>query len=296
MAIGITTQHPFEELPYLTAAEYINAPTAIDYNNLVVGGNAAAQVAELNNVIIRASSFMDEYLNQNLNASTQTENQRMRFNAQGYLALHPNNSPVISLNSFSYGSDPNNLTALSDCSKAWFEDQQVLIPVSQLSATWSSAGPLSFGNIGSPSQIVFVRYNYTSGYVNNLIASATAAATSMTVQDATGIVAGMDLRIFDGASSEKVTVASNYTYGLTTVPLTSALAYSHTSGVTFGNLPNTIKQAAILVTTAFIKERGDSSMTMAMTSNPSRNVTPNALWNSEISMALSMLDLYKRVR
>ena len=118
----------------------------------------------------------------------------------------------------------------------------------------------------------------------------------MTVQDATGIVAGMDLRIFDGASSEKVTVASNYTYGLTTVPLTSALAYSHTSGVTFGNLPNTIKQAAILVTTAFIKERGDSSMTMAMTSNPSRNVTPNALWNSEISMALSMLDLYKRVR
>ena len=296
MTVGITTQHPFEELPYLTAAEYINAPTAIDYNNLVTGGNAAAQAAELNNVIIRASSFMDEYLNQNLNASTQTENQRMRFNSQGYLAIHPNNSPIISLNSLSYGSDPNNLTTLSDCSKAWFEDQQVLVPVSQLSTTWSSAGPLSFGNIGSPSQQVFVRYNYTSGYVNNLIASATAAATSMTVQDATGIVAGMDLRIFDGASSEKVTVASNYTYGSTTVPLTSALAYSHVSGVTFGNLPNTIKQAAILVTTAFIKARGDSSMTMAMTASPSRMVSDNTLWGSEISMALSMLDLYKRVR
>ena len=280
----------------MTTAEYINAPTSVDYNNLVVGGNAAAQTAELNNVIIRASSFMDEYLNQNLNASTQTENQRMRFNSQGYLALHPNNSPVISLNSFSWGSDPNNLSPLNDCSTAWFEDQQVIIPVSQLSTTWSSAGPLSFGNIGNPSQPVFVRYNYTSGYVNNLMVSAIAGASSMTVQDATGVVAGMQLRIFDGASSEKVTVASNYTYGSTTIPLISPLGFNHVNGVAFGNLPNTIKQAAILVTTGFIKLRGDSSMTMAMTASPSRTVSGTQLYGAEISMALQMLDLYKRVR
>ena len=126
MATGVTTQSPFFENPYLTVTEYKNAPTAIDFDNLVVGGNAGAQDAELANVILRASSFIDEYLNQNLNASTQTENQRIRLSNSGYLAIHPNNNPVISLQSMSYGTDPNGLTTLSDPSKAWFEGQQLV--------------------------------------------------------------------------------------------------------------------------------------------------------------------------
>jgi hypothetical protein len=295
MATGVTTQHPFYENPYITVAEYKAAPTAIDYDNLVVGGNAAAQDAELANVILRATSFMDEYLNQNLNASTQVENQRARFNGNGYLIIHPNNNPVISLQSMSYGTDPNNLVALGDPSKCWFEDQQIIAPLSQLATTYSSQGPLSFGT-GTPRQQVFVRFNYTSGYVNNLIASATAAATSMTVQTADGIVPGMQLRIYDGASSERITVASNYTYGSTTVPLASALAYSHSSGVTFGNLPQTIKEACILITTAFIKIRGDNSLTMNVTTQPNGNVAGATMYGGEIAIALKMLDLYKRIR
>lgn len=295
MATGVTTQHPFYENPYVTVAEYKNAPTAVDIDNLVVGGNAAAQDAELSNVILRASSFMDEYLNQNLNASTQTENQRCRFSSNGYLIFHPNNSPVISLQSLSYGTDPNGLTALSDPSKCWFEDQQIIAPLSQLSGSYSSQGPLAFGT-GTPRQQVFVRYNYTSGYVNNLISSATAAATSMTVQSADGIVAGMQLRIYDGGNSERITVASDYTYGSTTVPLASALAYTHASGVTFGNLPQTIKEACILITTAFIKIRGDNSLTMNITTQPSGNVSGATMYGGEIAIALKMLDLYKRIR
>jgi len=295
MATGVTTQHPFYENPYITVAEYKAAPTAIDYDNLVVGGNAAAQDAELANVILRATSFMDEYLNQNLNASTQVENQRARFNGNGYLIIHPNNNPVISLQSMSYGTDPNNLVALGDPSKCWFEDQQIIAPLSQLATTYSSQGPLSFGT-GTPRQQVFVTFNYTSGYVNNLIASATAAATSMTVQTADGIVPGMQLRIYDGASSERITVASNYTYGSTTVPLASALVYSHSSGVTFGNLPQTIKEACILITTAFIKIRGDNSLTMNVTTQPNGNVAGATMYGGEIAIALKMLDLYKRIR
>lgn len=296
MTVGVTTQHPFSEKPYLTVAEYVNAPTAIDFNNLVVGGNSAAQSAELYNVIIRASSFMDEYLNQNLNATTMVENQRTRFTPEGYIALHPNNNPVISLSSFEYGSTPNNLQTLTDCSQVWFEDQQIIIPVSQMAMQYSSQGPLSFGGAGSTRNQIFTRYTYVAGYVNNLIATATAGQSSLTVQDADGIVAGMSLRISDGANSENVVVSSTYTYGSTTVPLASALAYSHANTTVIGNLPNTIKQACILVTTAFLKTRGDASMTMTMTVNPSRNVTSNQLYGSEIGMALQMLDLYKRVR
>lgn len=299
MTTGIAPTTSFNELPYLTVAEYKNAPTAVDIDNLVVGGNANAQDAELANVISRASSFMDEYLNQNLNAQTLIETQRTRFTPEGFIALHPNNDPIISLQSFQYGSTPNNLVALQDCSTVWFENQQIIIPVSQMATTYSSQGPLSFGGAGSSRNQIFVQYQYTAGYVNNLISSATAAQTTMTVQDGTGIVAGMRMKIYDGANSESVTVASTYTYGSTTVPLTSALSYSHVNGIAFGNLPNSIKQACILVTTAFIKVRGDSSMTMNVTVNPSRNANGNSTQNmvgDEIGLALKMVDLYRRVR
>jgi hypothetical protein len=296
MATGVTTQHPFFENPYITLAEYKNAPTSIDYDNLVVGGNSAAQDAELSNAILRASSFMNEFVGQNLNASTQIENQRVRITGQGTIALHPNNNPIISLQSFSYGADPLNLVTISDPSKVWFENQQIIIPLASMSPTYSSQGPLAFGPYGAPRQQVYATYQYTSGYVNNLIATATAAASSMTVQTADGIVPGMTLRIYDGASSERVVVASNYTYGSTTVPLTSALAFTHASGVAFGNLPQTIKEACILITTAFLKVRGDRSLTMGITTQPSGNGSGQQLYGAEIDMALEMLSLYRRIR
>ncbi len=296
MATGFTPQDSFFESPYLTVAEYKNAPTSIDFDNLVVGGNAGAQDAELANAILRASSFMDEYLNQNLRAATQTETQRVRITGQGTIALHPNNNPVISLQSFEYGADPNSLVALPDCSKAWFESQQIIIPLANMATTYSSQGPLAFGPYGAPRQQVYAKYEYTSGYVNNLIATAVAAASSMTVQSADGIVAGMKFRIYDGASSETVTVASNYVYGSTTVPLTAPLGFTHASGVAFGNLPTTIKQACILITTAFLKVRGDRSLTMNITTQPSGNISGGMLYGAEIDLALKMLDLYKRIR
>jgi hypothetical protein len=296
MATGVTTQSPFFENPYLTVTEYKNAPTAIDFDNLVVGGNAGAQDAELANVILRASSFMDEYLNQNLNAATQTENQRIRLSNSGYLAIHPNNNPVISLQSMSYGTDPNGLTTLSDPSKAWFEGQQIIVPLSQLATTYSSQGALSFGVGAAPRQQMFVTYNYTSGYVNSLIATATATQSTLTVQTANGIVAGMQLRIYDGASSERVTVASTYTYGSTTVPLTAPLAYTHANTISIGNLPQAIKEACVLVTTAFLKVRGDNSLTMNVTTQPNGNVAGATKFGNEMAIALEMLSLYRRIR
>ena len=296
MGIGIAPTTRFYDLPYLTVQEYKNAPTAIDFDNLVVGGDAAAQNAELANVILRASSFMDEYLNQNLNASQQTETQRIRMTPEGYIALHPFNDPVIALESFYYGATPNSLTLLGDCSLAWFEEQQIIIPLAQMQSTFSSQGPLAFGGYGGGRNQIFTKYTYVAGYVNNLIASATATQSTMTVQNATGITAGMTLRVIDGANSESITVASNYTYGSTTVPLTSALLYTHASGIPFGNMPSAIKQACVLVTTAFIKARGDSSMMMAITTTASRNTTGGNIYGSDLTLALSMLDLFRRVR
>jgi hypothetical protein len=294
MATGVTFD-TFSERPYLSVAEYKNAPTSIDYDNLVVGGNAAAQDAELDRVILRASSFMDEYLNQNLVANRQTETQRTRFTPQGYIALHPNQNPVIALESFYYGPTPNLLSDLTDCSLAWFEGQQLIIPVSSMALNYSSQGPLAFGG-GSPTQQIFTKYTYVAGYVNNPIVSATAGASSLVVGRSEGIVAGQMLRIIDGANSETVYVSSSYTYGNTTITLAAPLVYTHAAGSVISNLPNAIKQACILITTAFIKVRGDNSLTMNITTAPTMSLPGANRYGGEIKLALDMVDKYRRIR
>lgn len=295
MTTGITSVTGYIEYPYLTIAEYKNAPTSIDFDNLVVGGNSAAQDAELSRVILRATSYLSDYLGQDLIAQNRTETQRVRFNNQGYIALHPNHTPILSLSSFEYGPTPNNLITLNDPSVCWFEEQQIIIPVSNSQLTYSSQGPLSFGGTGARTP-VYTKYTYISGYVNTTIVTATAAATSLTVLSGAGFIAGESYRIYDGANSETITVDSTYTYGSTTIPLTSALTYTHASGVAISNLPSAIKQACILATTAFIKMRGDNSLTMAITTQPSRNVNGAERYGSDLALALDMVSIYRRIR
>jgi hypothetical protein len=295
MATGVTTD-TFSEQSYLTVQEYKNAPTSIDYDNLVVGGNATAQDAELKNVILRASSYMDEYLNQNVVANRATETQRVRLNNSGYIALHPNQSPVISLESFYYGGAPTNLIPLTDPSQCWFEEQQIIIPLSQMATTWSSQGPLAFGaGIGGSNQI-FTKYTYVAGFANTTVVSGTAGASTIVVADPIGIIPGEMLRISDGANSETVYVSSSYTYGNATLTLASPLLFTHAAGAAIGNMPNAIKQACILITTAFIKIRGDNSLTMNITTQPQGSIPGSARYGGEIAMALTMVDKYRRVR
>jgi hypothetical protein len=295
MATGVTTD-TFSEQSYLTVQEYKNAPTSIDYDNLVVGGNATAQDAELKNVILRASSYMDEYLNQNVVANRATETQRVRLNNMGYIALHPNQSPIISLESFYYGGSPTNLVAVPDPSQCWFEEQQILIPLSQMATTYSSAGPLAFGPGIGGSQQIFTKYTYVAGFANTTVVSGTVGASTIVVADPIGIIPGEMLRISDGASSETVYVSSSYTYGSATLTLASPLLFTHAAGAAIGNMPNAIKQACILITTAFIKIRGDNSLTMNITTQPQGSIPGSARYGGEISMALTMVDKYRRIR
>lgn len=295
MAVGLTPDTT-KENAYISVAEYKNAPTALSVSTLVVNGNQNAQDAELASVILRASSYMNEYLNQNLVADQYTETQRIRYSqSSGYFALHPNNAPIISLSSFEYGSNPNALYALSDCSKAWFEGQQIIIPNPLIGFNYSSQGPLAFGSV-SPVGWTFTKYTYVAGFVNTTIAAADLADTSITVVDPTGILPGQRYRIADGAKSEWVNVTDNYTYGSSTVTLQAPLAFAHDAGGTFYNLPNVLKEACILITSAFIKMRGDTSTTMQYTTNPSGNVAGATRYGNDIAVALDMVNKYRRVR
>jgi len=292
---GYTTQ--LLTVPYLTLDEYKAAPTAIDLDNLVFSSqDPEVQNNELRNVIARASSWMDTYCNQTLGATVETEQQRSRISTDGSIRFHPRFNPIVALTEFNYGY-PTNMASLGDCSIAWIEDQQIIIPNANL-GNWTSQGPLSFGSYnGGPSNTVFLNYTYVAGYANTTLAfNSVATASSITVVSGTGITAGQVFTIYDGLNTEIVTVASTYVYGSIIVPLTRPLVNAHAAGSSFSALPPAIKQAAVLVTTAFLKVRGDSSMTMMVSTQPSMSTPGSDRFSDELTTAASILDTYRRIR
>ena len=290
------TTHQFST-PYLTLDEFKNAPTAIDISNLVFNSqDPDVQDAELSNVIARASSWIDTYCNQVLAATTETENMRARMSSDGTIRIHPRYNPIIAVIAFSYGNPSSQMNPIVDPSVAWVEDQQIIMPVGNLSFNYSTQGPLQFGLPTTPRREYFINVQYVAGYANTTIISAIAGQSTVTVADATGITPGTTLKIYDGYSSEFVTVASNHTYGHTTVALASPLNYSHNAGISISALPPAIKEAAILVTTAFLKVRGDSSMTMGIGTSPSQSTPGKDKLSDEIKLAQDLLNPYRRIR
>jgi len=283
--------------PYITAAEYRQAPTAIDIDNLVAGStDAAVQDAELVNGIARASSWIDTHCNQVLGANTVTEQQRNRLRPDGFLAIHPRYSPLVALTEISYGIAPNLMVSFPDPSVGWIEDEQFIIPYTAANISYSSQGPLQFGMPAVPRARVFVKYTYINGYASTVLAvSAIAGAISVTVGNPVGITAGLTMTIYNGKFTEMVTVASSYVFGSAVVPLASPLVNAQTLGAGISALPPAIKQAAILATTAMLKVRGDYSMTMQVT-NQAGSVSAGADGTGDLNLAKELLLPFRRIR
>lgn len=297
MANAVTPISITFSTPYLTTDEYRNAPTAIDIDNLVFGStDPDVQNAELANVIARASSWIDTYCNQILSSTIDTEQQRVRMRPDGTLRVHPDNYPVIGLLSFAYGTDPNNLIVAQDCSVAWLENQEIIFPIASISTTYTSQGPLAFGFPSAPRVETYVRYTYVNGYANTLIVTATAGQTSLTVENGAGFKAGGQYKIYDGLKTENIVVDSSYVFGSTTIPLVAPLVYSHSPGISISGLPPAVKQAAILVTTAMLKVRGDNSMVMNVTTQPSVAIDGSQNIGQDMAMAKELLATYRRIR
>jgi len=283
--------------PYLTLQEYKNAPTALDYGNIVAGGNQSAQDAELSNAILRASSHIDQYCNQIIGATVDTEQQRTRIRPDGSVIFHPKYSPIVALTALNIGTDMNNLTAVPDPSIAWLEEQSVLYPYANANLTWSTQGPISFGASAGSRAPLFVNYSYVNGYFNSTIGTAVNAGdTTITMSDGTGLTAGEQFTIFDGAKTETVTVASTYVFDSNTVPLTTPLTYAHSVGVSASSLPAAIKQACILLTSTYLKIRGDASLVMAVTTNPSQQISGSQRLGNDIAVAEEILKPFRRIR
>ena len=244
--------------PYLTVAEYMAAPTAIDVSNLLPGA-ASVQTTALSETIARASSLIDgECLGAwgTLNATVDTENARLWGRNDGSFVVHPKYWPILEVRTFSYGPAVGSSASVDPSSSCWIEPAQFVVQPSGV----VGLGLSSLAGI-VPRIQYYAEWTYVNGFVNTtLSASVAASVSSITPLDTTGIYPGSSLTLFDAPDDEQITVASTYVPGATSVPLVSPLTYSHGAGATVSNLPKSVKQAAISLTTALIKVRGSGAL------------------------------------
>lgn len=295
MVQELTTISPLFSTPYLTIAEYKQAPTAVDVDDLVGGGSFAVNDQELTNVISRASSWIDSHCNQVLGATVDTDSFRARVSRDGFLRIHPRYSPIVSVVSASYGSTPTLMNAI-DVTTAWIEQASVVFPFANVGGAFT--GSLQLGMPYSPTQEQFVTITYVNGYANTtLTANSLASATSLTVGDLTGFQPNQKFMVYDGTSTEMLQVSSSFvaSTGAGSLTLASPAVYAHTSSMSVSALPPAVKQAAIYMTNVILKSRGNSALVMGGLT-PTMIQPSNPAVSGDYNSAVELLKPYRRMR
>jgi len=291
----ITVDSPLGSHPYLTVAEYKQAPTSVDVDDLVGGGSMALNDVELGNVLARASSWIDTHCNQVLAATEDTETLRGRASRDGFLRIHPRYSPVVAVTSASFGSNPQAMQSL-DVTTAWIEDASVVFPL--IASNASFLGPIQFSRIYQPLAEQFISITYVNGYANSLVASnVNAAVSSLPVTDIVGFYPGQRFALYDGVSSEQCVVASTFAVGSGpgSVTLASPLQYAHNAGVSASALPPAVKQACIYMTNVILKSRGNAALTIQRI-EIGQYTGNNPIVANDYSMACDLLKPFRRIR
>lgn len=294
--------------PYVTVTEYSQSPTAMDTSNLIPGGSAQANATALVETIGRASSWIDSYccgFSGTLASTVETENARVWGSYRNTLTVKTRFWPITEMRSLSYSPWPgglvNNLSASVTPSNSIAIYPQEFEVCTTGVTSFSGPGLSGFGGFGSTNGIVKrqeydIVYTYVAGWVNTtLSASVGAGAASVAPSVVTGIYPGTTLTIYDLPNDEMAVVAPSYVPGAAVVPLTSNLQFNHATTATVANMPPAIKQAAILATTAFIKQRGSGALIAADIGEVTRTQSgfaQNA--GSDFQQAMTLLAPYKQ--
>lgn len=278
--------------PYITEAEFLAAPTALEVTDLIPNGTQAQQDRAITDSILRASSWADSLVRQVLAATVDIERGRYRIDRNGYVRVPLKFNPVLEVRAVSIGYRPSQMVALGDFSDVVVNRYSVEVPVWAMTPPTLVAPP---GGFSTGSQVL-VDTTYVNGWVNTLSsAAAAAAATTIPVVNPLGIYPGSSLVISDGPKTESVTVASTYTTGATSVPLTAGLANQHDAGVSVNNLPARVKEAVILLTTVVIQTRGNDAIILDALESPARMSAAYGASGESVAIAMEMLETLTRV-
>jgi hypothetical protein len=249
-------------VPYITPAEYTSAPTAVNVGQLAVGQGVASNLAQLATVILRASGWANSLCYQVLAATKDTQSGRYRMRRDGILRIPLDFTPILEVDSVSWGWAPNALGALTDLTGVYIGEKVIEVPVYNLN---NPTPPPVYWRGGASDCYAITQY--VNGYAHGLTTAQTAAGVNVIGMSSAlgpavsplGVYQGTVLNIYDDERSEQVTVLSA---AGTTLTLTAVTAFSHAAGVSISALPPDVKQAVISITSALIKSRGSDAVVM----------------------------------
>lgn len=299
---------PLLTVPFVGVLEFRAAPTWLDTEDLIQAGTGPQQDAELYNVLLRASAWANNCVRQPLQGHTAHDFTEARVDRRGRIFLHPKNTPIRSVTGFAYGSDPQNLTELTDLSTVWIEDQRgILVADDVLNARW--AGSLQFGTLPTTDRSVYVYYEYVAGYGNGqLVTTANSGSGALALDNALGFqgpstsplstsYGASVARIWDPALEEAVTVSSVST---NTLNLSGTTTNSHTggTGVQVSEMPAEVRQAVICYAVGLLlRDNVSTSSPWGGSPGPTaRRAGSGGRAGGLINEAESYLAPYRRVR
>jgi len=286
---------------YLTPAEVKGSPiaSAIDFTQLIPGGDFKTQDTALASLIAQASAEADQYCLGavgTLGATVNTEAGRYRSNRQGWIIVHPGFWPILEVQTFSVGTSPGMTTQLTVTNdNCWIEQRQFVMAAT--SDSWSSNGPVELSAIGwNMNGYQFVEYTYVNGFFCQFLSSPVAAgASSIVVPHTTGLYPGIPFTIYDGSLSETATVASTWDSTSTTIPLVAPLTYAHGAGTHATTLPPTVKEAVIHLVVAKVKARGQGGFVLNEIGEPTMVSGRTETSYEDHRIGLNLLDAFKQV-
>lgn len=245
---------------YATADEFTNWPTGLNVDDLIPGSSPAAQAAQLAVLMEQASRFVESITYQAHYARQVTRTFRCVSDTYGNLVAIPPEFPIVSVVASACQWQQGVTGNWGSLSSYPFliERKKILVG----GGGWGFIA--GWGNAPAYAQLAYV-----AGYGNAVLtANAVQGASTLDLDDITGIQANDALTIYDGVSQETVvaatvTPAGSPTQvngvlqqpGTITLPAGVVTQYAHNAGVRVSELPSAITTACILIASALLKRR-----------------------------------------
>jgi hypothetical protein len=281
-----TPVYPAGQTPYCTIPELLAAPTGVSWSTIPSGANVspAAKTAEQLNILGRATARADNYCNQVLRATLDTEqvdgpDYRVTVqNGTGNGRIILSRWPILQIVSVQVAPNavfPRQWTSLQ--SGQWDIEVPTIGLLNSIAPAASIDGgqaiiiPPGWVNWGLGRHGWLVRVQYVNGWPHtSLTAAVTAGESTLPVDDCTGWgitgewgntgAAGI---VYDGNNQETIqATTTSVTSGPGNVTTALPLVYDHAAGTMVTSLPQQVIDATILFSAAQALQRGATSTTV----------------------------------
>lgn len=273
--------------PYIYPREILAAPTGNDWSKFLGTTDPTLQEYRLwdicktvsdtsdqicrSKLMVQATDNKDYVLRASINTeqAITLERERAIVDEYGNLVFLVTYRPIITVTDMTYIAAPGNGMTLGapfhvPIQDMYWEDRKISAEGNfgwGVGSYYSGWGTGLWG--GYAAVPLRVSVTYINGFPNTmLVGDVEADDTSIEVEDATGIVAGNQLNLYD-IPFEIVEVDASYDGVSTTIPLAYSLSYDHTSGLRVSTLDSNHRQAMIWLVMDLMQMRSQQGVVAA---------------------------------